>query len=430
MDPAVTKLFVEAERKAQRFSAFVRGIIAVVFLAAFLLGRPAGLPTPFVYLIGGGISCYLLLGIAAYALAAPRLFRPWMELPFFALDLTVYLVVLLGTAQAFGISIAQVAALPPFLFLFILMALNAMRFNVWAMRFQSGSILLTGLVWVLAEAFGIAPRGTTALAADQPIFSFQANFFRLLMIIGAGAVLVLTVMRTRRLLIDAITVTRRTDNLSRYLPKAVAERAAEQGIEALQRGRIQKAAVLFADIAGFSALAERIEPVALGQLLGELRGIQRQAIERHGGVVDKYIGDAVMAVFGIPEPAPDDAGRALAAALDMREAIAAWNADRAGTGLPTLRVGIGLHYGDVFAGAIGDDQRLEFATLGDTVNVAQRVEGLTRMLDASLLATKEAFDAAGADPAAWEALPPQPVRGRSEAVAVLRPRALPDRRPA
>ena len=314
MDPAVTQLFVEAERKAQRFAAFVRGVIAIVLILAFVLGRPADLPLPVIFIIYGGISCYLLLGIAAYVLAAPRLFQPWMELPFFALDLIIYVFILLGAAKTFDVSIVQVAALPLFLFIFILMALNAMRFNVWAVRFQSGSILLTGLAWVLAEAFGVLPRSGTALTADLPIFSAQANFFRLLMILGAGAVLILTVMRTRRLLIDAITVTQRTANLSRYLPKSVAERVAEQGIEALQRGRIQKAAVLFADIAGFSALAEKVEPVALGELLGELRGIQRQAIERHGGVVDKYIGDAVMAVFGVPDPAPDDAKRALATA--------------------------------------------------------------------------------------------------------------------
>ncbi|HEX7006335.1 MAG TPA: adenylate/guanylate cyclase domain-containing protein [Alphaproteobacteria bacterium] len=422
MESAVTELFVEAERKAQRFSAFVRAAIAIVLIVAFDLARPDDLPRQLVYLIYGGISCYLLFGAAAYALAAPQLFRPWMELPFFALDLVVYIVILIGTARSFGVTIGQVAALPPFLFLFILMALNAMRFNVWAVRFQVGSILLAGLAWVLADAFGVAPRVAAPLFADAPIFSAEANFLRLLMIAGVGAILVLTVLRTRRLLLDAITVTRRTENLSRYLPKAVAQRAAEQGVEALHRGRIQKAAVLFADIAGFSALAERIEPEALGRLLGELRGIQRQAIERHGGVVDKYIGDAVMAVFGVPEPADDDAKRALEAALDMRDAVAVWNAARARAGQPELRVGIGLHYGDVFAGAIGDDQRLEYATLGDTVNVAQRVEGLTRTLDAPLLVTKELFDAANADPARWQALPPQPVRGRSESVTVLRPR--------
>lgn len=422
MDPAVTKLFVEAERKAQRFAAFVRGIIAIVFMAVFLLARPDGLPVHFITIVIAGIGSYLLLGVVAYVLAAPRLFRPWMELPLFALDMVIYVFILVGAARTFDVPIAQVAALPPFLFLFILMALNAMRFNVWAVRFQSASILLAGLVWVLAEAFGLLPRSGVALTADMPIFSTQANFFRLLMILGAGAVLILTVMRTRRLLIDAITVTQRTANLSRYLPKAVAERVAEDGIAALQRGRIQKAAVLFADIVGFSALAERVEPVALGEILGELRGIQRQAIERHGGIVDKYIGDAVMAVFGVPDPAPDDAKRAIATALDMRDSIAAWNDGRAKAGLPTLGVGIGVHYGDVFAGAIGDEQRLEFATLGDTVNVAQRVESLTRALDAALLVTKELLDAAGADPAAWEALPPQPVKGRRELVAVLRPK--------
>jgi len=428
VDPAVTKLFVEAERKSQRFSAYVRGAIAGAILIAFAIGRPAGLPAHFIAIVYGGITGYLVLGLAAYALATPRLFRPRMAVSFFVLDLVIYVLILVGSARTFGVSLVQVAALPPFLFIFVLMALTAMRYSAWAVAIEVALILAIGLAWVAAEAMGALPTASAALLADQPVFSYQANFFRVLMVAGGGLVLVLNARRTRGLLVDAITVTRRTENLSRYLPKAVAQRAAEQGIEALHRGRIQTAAVLFADIAGFSALAERIEPEALGALLGELRGIQRQAIERHGGVVDKYIGDAVMAVFGVPEPAPDDAKRALAAALDMRDAIAAWNAGRARAGQPVLRVGIGLHYGDVFAGAIGDDQRLEFATLGDTVNVAQRVEGLTRTLDASPLATKEVFDAAGADPAAWEALPPQPVRGRSEPVAVLRPRDAPDQR--
>jgi adenylate cyclase len=77
----------------------------------------------------------------------------------------------------------------------------------------------------------------------------------------------------------------------------------------------------------------------------------------------------------------------------------------------------------VFAGAIGDEQRLEFATLGDTVNVAQRVEGLTRLLEASPLATQETIEAAGADSTSWQALPPQTVKGRQEPVRVLRPAA-------
>jgi adenylate cyclase len=428
VESTVTDLFVEAERKAQLFSAYVRGAIAIGFISLFAVARPAELPSHFVAIVNIGIGSYLLLGVAAYLLARPRLFRPWMAAPFFALDLVVYVGVLIAAARAFDVSLAEAAALPPFLFIFILLALTAMRYSVWAVALQVVGIVLIGAAWTLAETIGLVAPRPNEFAGAPLVFSPEANFFRLFMIAATGIILVLTARRTRRLLVDAITVTRRTENLSRYLPKAVAQRAAEQGIEALHRGRIQTAAVLFADIAGFSALAERIEPEALGALLGELRGIQRQAIERHGGVVDKYIGDAVMAVFGVPEPAPDDAKRALAAAVDMRDSIAAWNADRTRAGQPVLRVGIGLHYGDVFAGAIGDDQRLEYATLGDTVNVAQRVEGLTRTLDTPLLATREAFEAAGADPATWESLPPQPVRGRSEPVAVLRPNTSPDQR--
>jgi adenylate cyclase len=207
------------------------------------------------------------------------------------------------------------------------------------------------------------------------------------------------------------------------LPGAIARTVATEGAGALGRGRIQNAAVLFADIEGFTGLAARTEPEAIGRLLTEIRVIQRRIVEAHGGIVDKFMGDAVMAAFGVPEAGPDDARRALDAAIAMGEALDAWRRDRLARGEIAVRVGIGLHYGPVFAGAIGDEERLEFATLGDTVNVAERVEGLTRTLGATVLVTRAALRAAGADPAGWEALPPQPVKGRDEPVEVLRVRA-------
>ena len=98
----------------------------------------------------------------------------------------------------------------------------------------------------------------------------------------------------------------------------------------------------------------------------------------HGGTLDKFIGDSVMATFGTPQPGPRDAAHALACARAMLASLGVWNSERTARGEMALRAGIGLHFGPVVLGDIGDERRLEFAVLGDTVNTASRLEGLTR----------------------------------------------------
>ncbi len=241
------------------------------------------------------------------------------------------------------------------------------------------------------------------------------------MIVATGTVLALVVRRARETLASGLAEAERSANLSRYLPRPVAALVAAQGVAALSRGRRQLAAVLFADIVGFTALAERVTPEQVGRLLTEIRALQRQAIEGAGGIVDKFIGDAVMAVFGIPEPDPDAPRRALAAAAALQQRLAAWNSTRVAAGEPPIAIGIGAHFGEVFAGAVGDAERLEFATLGHTVNVAQRCEQLTREIGGGPIVTAALLEAAGADPAAWQPIPASTVRGRLGPLRLFRP---------
>jgi class 3 adenylate cyclase len=130
--------------------------------------------------------------------------------------------------------------------------------------------------------------------------------------------------RGRGPLIEALNKAEHAANLSRYLPGPVARIVAAQGLQVLSHGRRQEAAVLFADIVGFTRLAERLPPEAIGQMRTEIRQLQREAIEHAGGIIDQFIGDAVMAVFGVPEPDPRAASAALEAAAALEERIAAW----------------------------------------------------------------------------------------------------------
>jgi adenylate cyclase len=143
-------------------------------------------------------------------------------------------------------------------------------------------------------------------------------------------------------------------------------------------GEERQVTVLFADLRGFTTLSEQLPAPELLALLNRYLDRMSTALEAHGGVIDKYIGDAIMALFGAPVAHGDDADRALAAALAMQRALVAFNAELAAEGKPPLGIGIGLNTARVVAGNIGSARRLNYSVIGDGVNVAARIESLTR----------------------------------------------------
>jgi adenylate cyclase len=134
--------------------------------------------------------------------------------------------------------------------------------------------------------------------------------------------------------------------------------------------------------------------------------------------VDKFIGDAIMIVFGSPMRSPDDASRALLCCFDILDAATRWSLHRRQIGRSDVSVGIGAHYGEVFAGALGSGRLLEFTVIGDTVNVAERLERLSREVDSPLVVSKALLEAAGevVDSSNWIRLPPQSLKGHRELV--------------
>ncbi len=136
---------------------------------------------------------------------------------------------------------------------------------------------------------------------------------------------------------------------------------------------------------GFTTMCESDAP---GDVVDFLRGYPDRlgkAVFENGSTLDKYLGDGLMATFGTPEPSENDASNALRCAFDMLEALSIWNRDRSAEGLPPVRIGIGIHFGPVISGDIGNRRRLKYSVIGDTVNVASRLEQLPRKLKASLV---------------------------------------------
>jgi adenylate cyclase len=184
-------------------------------------------------------------------------------------------------------------------------------------------------------------------------------------------------------------------------------------------GRLEDVTILFADLRDFTPWVERTEPREVVRDLNEYFTEMEAAIRSQQGLVLQYIGDEIEAVFGAPLRADDHADRALAAALEMRARLERLNARRAAAGKPPLRNGIGIHTGTVLAGSIGSTERSSYALVGDAVNLASRIQGLTKELGTQILVS-EATRARLEREARLEALPAVRVKGKSEEVSVYR----------
>jgi len=155
--------------------------------------------------------------------------------------------------------------------------------------------------------------------------------------------------------------------------------------EPLGAVRRQNVAVLFCDIVGFTRMAEGMDPEAVVTMLRQFHDRMTAQIFACAGSVEKYIGDEIFAVFGVPEPTGADAANALKCGQAMLVTLDDWNCEREAAGAPPLSMGIGLNYGPAVLGDVGSEQTLSFTVIGDTVNTASRLQGLTRTLETSLV---------------------------------------------
>ena len=186
-------------------------------------------------------------------------------------------------------------------------------------------------------------------------------------------------------------------NLSRYFSPHFASVLAERD-EPLGAVRRQDVAVLFADIVGFTRMAERMTPEAVVTLLRQFHERMTAQIFACSGSVEKYIGDAIFAVFGVPEPSGEDAANALRCGQRMIATLGVWNGERKQQGETPLAFGIGLNCGPAVIGDVGSEHSLSFTVIGDMVNTASRLQGLTRSLNTPLVAAEAIVNAIKAAP--------------------------------
>ncbi|HEX9327118.1 MAG TPA: adenylate/guanylate cyclase domain-containing protein [Reyranella sp.] len=294
-----------------------------------------------------------------------------------------------------------------FLYLVAYVAASALTFSVKIVLVTGAAAFLGQLAsfaFVLHSAEHVDSfRGFTAQGAldllrqlievqgiDDPVV-FMANQLVLLAI--TTGLIAAAIWRARRHVERAVLAETERANLGRYFSPNVVEQLASD-VRGLEAGRAQDAAVMFVDVIGSTRRMEAITPE---EVITIIRAFHRRIVPivfRHNGSVDKFLGDGLMAVFGAPEKTPLAARDALLCAVEILDTIDQWRDQRIAVGKVATTVGIGIHYGPVIQGNVGIADRMEFTTLGDTVNVASRLESMTRQFDAGILLSQETLAAA------------------------------------
>jgi adenylate cyclase len=191
---------------------------------------------------------------------------------------------------------------------------------------------------------------------------------------------------------DDITQEQRLmSTLCRYVTRQIAEQIMKDRDKLKLGGNRSTVAVLFSDIRSFTTFSERKTAEEVVTMLNEYFSRMIDPIFRYEGTLDKFIGDAIMAVFGAPVSREDDAERAVRAAIEMRRALKKYNAERSAQGLPTIDNGVGITKGEAVSGNIGSEQRMDYTVIGDTVNIASRLEGLTKSYECKILVNEEVY---------------------------------------
>jgi adenylate cyclase len=370
--------------------------------------------------------------VIAFSLASPDWIGPVRELSvYWVIGLAVLGAGTVSDTAARRTSWAVAMLDPPMLFWLVLgnaAALEAAGYpsQGYAVRLGAGCFFL--LVVLLSslslDVRLVALTGAVAAACQVALLALgtpDLTWVLFLPLAFAIAVMTLayTIARTQRLVRSVATEELRRAHLGRYFPPQVASQVDLES-DAMREGETREVTIVFCDIRGFTRLAAALDSRAVVATLNDFHARMVDAIFEHGGTLDKFMGDGLMAYFGAPLHQPDHAARAVRCAVRMERALAALNAERAASGREAIAMGIGIHTGTVLLADIGAPGRRDYTAIGDAVNVAARLEQATKEQDVAILVSDETRRLAG-DAVSMRPAMPAAIRGKAAPVACWTP---------
>jgi adenylate cyclase len=299
---------------------------------------------------------------------------------------------------------------PPMLY-FVFILLSTLRLDFW-LSVWTGAVAAVQLLALAAWLLPIEP------FSDVPAQALTYNLSRSILVLACGVIAGIVAGSLRRQFEASVAAAAARDRVTNLFGQHVSPAVVDQLLATLTDppSEMRRVCVLFLDIRGFTAMSRVRTANATVALLNDFFADMIEIVDQHNGIINKFLGDGFLALFGAPLEDPKAAAHALAAARGMLDAVDAWNKARPDN---MLRVGIGIHIGDAVTGTVGSPQRKEYTVIGDTVNLAARLEQLTKETGARLLISSSMHEATlGVDGATD--LGPLAIRGYDQAVRVWR----------
>ena len=419
-------------RRAQDESEILIGwvqLAGVVFFALVYAIAPKTFDADVMFApVPWALAFYFVFTLMRLYLAFKRRLPHWI----IALSVVVDMTVLLVTIWSFHLQYDQPPGLslkaPTLLYIFILIALRTLRFEARYVLF-AGATAIIGWLILLWYAIRYSPSGDV-ITRDYVRYITSTDILiggevdKILSILAVTVVLAVALTRARRILVRSVAEHAAAEDLSRFFAPDVAARitASETMVRAGQ-GETRTAAILYLDIRGFTALAHNMPADHVMALLAEYQSRMVPVIQRHGGSIDKFIGDGILATFGAAMTTESYAADAMAASQALLAELDGWNEKRASLGAVPLRMGVGVAVGSVVFGAVGDESRLEYTVIGDAVNLAAKLEKHCKAEAVQALTTADAMararDQGYAGAAGHDILPARRVEGVDEALDLV-----------
>jgi adenylate cyclase len=383
------------------------------------------------------LGLFAVIGWAQLKVGKVGRSQPELFLIFCDLALITFLTVVPNPLSAENWPLGMQFRFETFIYFFVFLATATLAYSwrtVVAMGFWTSAVWAIGVGWVYFQPethAELAERVRAALGSDVRMFhiinptaiGIPTRFQEITVFLIVAMTLAMAVRRSNALLISHAGIERERANLARYFSPNVVNQLSVND-EPLTRVHTQDVAVLFADIVGFTTYADGRDPRDVIGTLRQFHERMEREVFRHGGTLDKYLGDGLMATFGTPFAGDSDALNALRCARGMIASIAELNRERKDRNEPPIQVSVGLHYGQVVLGDIGLN-RLEFAVIGTTVNAASRLEALTREFGCAIVVSdalvQQARTESSHSSADFESLveqPAQTIRGLEQPVGI------------